>query len=56
MSQTVAEDRPLISARVEPELAEQFVALARAHDRSVSGQLREAMRAAIEREQPQARA
>ena len=58
VSQTEAE-RPLISARVEPALAAAFADLARRHDRSVSGELREAMRRALEaerdpREQPEA--
>jgi predicted transcriptional regulator len=47
----IAEARPLISARVEPELAERFTRYARAQDRTVSSALREAMRAAIEREE-----
>jgi predicted transcriptional regulator len=56
VSQIAAEARPLISARVEPELAERFVEFARAHDRTVSSALREAMRAALEREQAEAAA
>jgi hypothetical protein len=37
----------MLSAQVDSRLLEEFAALARANDRSVSGQLREAMRAAI---------
>jgi rRNA-processing protein FCF1 len=51
MAQTTAEPRPLISARVERELAELFVEHARKQDRSVASALRQAMRRALEREQ-----
>lgn len=50
MSQNTAEIRPLVSARVEQELAERFFELAQRHDRSVSGELRYAMRSHLERE------
>lgn len=50
MTQTKTEERTLVGARVEPELAQRFTALAQSHDRSVSAELRQAMRDRLDRE------
>lgn len=51
MENTAVVDRPFVGARVDRDLAERFERLAREHDRSVSAELRRAMRLALEREQ-----
>lgn len=49
----VAELQRVVSAKVEPSMAEMLEELARASDRSLSGEIRQALRAHLERAETQ---